>query len=111
MTMYVWSLEDFEANAVLSKENATKAIPMTLTENGEYTATIDGIAAKDLDKAVYVSFVYSDGTTEHCGGVLGYTIGMYCKSQASKTGALSDWQRPAQCTGITQSSCLARYEI
>ena len=56
----------------------------------EYLAVVEGIAAKDLDKAAYVSFVYSDGTTEHCGGVLGYTIGMYCKSQASKTGTLAD---------------------
>ena len=53
-------------------------------------ATLAGIAAKDLDKAVYVSFVYSDGTTEHCGGVIGYTIGLYCKSQAKQTGTLAE---------------------
>ena len=88
--MYVWSLEDYEAAEVLTKENATKAVKMELTESGEYLAAVDGIAAKDLDKAAYVSFVYSDGTTEHCGGVLGYTIGMYCKSQASKTGTLTE---------------------
>ena len=90
VTMYVWSLEDFNGVDVLSRENATKAISMTLTESGEHMATVDGIAAKDLDKAVYVSFVYSDGTTDHCGGVLGYTIGMYCKTQVAKTGTLSE---------------------
>ena len=90
VTMYIWSLEDFNAASVLTKANATKAVKMELTETGEYLGTVDGIAAKDLDKAAYVSFVYSDGTTEHCGGVLGYTIGMYCKSQASKTGTLAD---------------------
>ena len=88
--MYIWSLEDYEAAEVLTKENATKAVKMTLTESGEYLALVDGIAAKDLDKAAYVSFVYSDGTTEHCGGVIAYTIGMYCKSQASKTGTLAE---------------------
>ena len=90
VTMYIWSLEDYNAASVLTKSNATKSVKMTLTETGEYMATVDGIAAKDLDKAAYVSFVYSDGTTEHCGGVLGYTIGMYCKSQASKTGTLAE---------------------
>ena len=88
--MYIWSLEDYEAAEVLTKENATKAVKMELTETGEYLAVLDGIAAKDLDKAAYVTFCYSDGTTDYCGGVLGYTIGMYCKSQASKTGTLAD---------------------
>ena len=90
VTMYLWSLEDFQGAQVLTKENATKAIPMTLTESGEYLGVADGIAAKELDKAVYASFVYSDGTTEHCGGVVAYTIGLYCKSQAAQTGALAD---------------------
>ena len=90
VTMYIWSLEDYEAAEVLTKENATKAVTMELTATGEYLAAVDGIAAKDLDKATYVTFCYSDGTTDHCGGVLGYTIGLYCKSQTSKTGALAD---------------------
>ena len=90
VTMYIWSLEDYEAAEVLTKENATKAVTMELTATGEYLAAVDGIAAKDLDKATYVTFCYSDGTTDHCGGVLGYTIGLYCKSQASQTSALAD---------------------
>ena len=90
VTMYLWTLEDYNAAQVLTKDNATKAVKMTLTESGEYLGLVDGIAAKDLDKAVYVSFVYSDGTTEHCGGVIGYTIGLYCKSQAGKTGLLAE---------------------
>ena len=88
--MYVWTLEDLNKASVLTKTNATKAVKMTLTETGEYLGVVDGIAAKDLDKAIYVTFVYSDGTTEHCGGVIGYTIGLYCKSQASKTGTLAE---------------------
>ena len=90
VTMYIWSPEDYNAAEVLTKENATKAVTMTLTESGEYLGTVEGIAAKDLDKAAYVTFCYSDGTTEYCGGVLGYTIGSYCATQADKTGALAD---------------------
>ena len=90
VTMYIWNLEDYNAADTLTRENATKAVFMTLTESGEYLGVVDGIAAKDLDKAVYVSVCYSDGTTEYCYGVIGYTIGIYCKSQASKTGALAD---------------------
>ena len=88
--MYLWSLEDYNKTSVLTRSNATKAVKMTLTSTGEYLGVVDGIAAKDLDKAAYVTFVYSDGTTNHCGGVIGYTIGLYCKSQASKTGTLAE---------------------
>ena len=90
VTMYIWSLEDYEAADALTRDNATRAVTMTRTETGEYLGVVDGIAAKDLDKAAYVTFCYNDGTADHCGGVLGYTIGLYCKSQASKTGTLAD---------------------
>ena len=90
VTMYIWSLEDYEAADVLTRENATKAVKMTLTESGEYLGVVDGIAAKDLDKAAYVTFCYNDGTTDHCGGVIAYTIGLYCKAQAAKTGTMAD---------------------
>jgi hypothetical protein len=39
---------------------------------------------------VYVAFCYTSGSTEYCSGVVGYSIGTYCTSQASKTGTLAD---------------------
>lgn len=90
ITMYIWNYSDFISATTLTKQNATKAVTMTLTGTGEYLAVVDGIAAKDLDQAVYVSFCYSDGTTDYCAGVIGYSIGSYCASQASKTGTLAD---------------------
>ena len=90
ITMYVWNYADYTAAASLDKSNATQAITMTLTESGEYLAVVEGIAAKDLDRGVYVSFCYSDGTTDYCSGVIGYSIGAYCVSQAAKTGTLAD---------------------
>lgn len=90
VTMYVWNYTDYSQATTLTKANATEAVTMTLTESGEYLAVVENIAAKDLDKAIYVSFCYSDGTTDYCAGVIGYSIGAYCASQASKTGALAD---------------------
>ena len=90
ISMYVWNQADYEAASKLSKTNATKVLNMTKTGSEEYVATVDNIAAKELDDVVYVSFVYSDGTTEYCSGVLGYSIGQYCKAQASKTGTMAD---------------------
>ena len=90
ITMYVWNQEHYNSVTSLSKNNATMTINMTKTSSDEYVAVVDGIAAKDLDKGVYVSFCYSDGTTNYCSGVVGYSIGTYCTSQASKTGSLAE---------------------
>mgnify|MGYP003293480294 CR=1 FL=1 len=90
ITMYYWNQADFDAAKALSKDNATKAITMTPCDNGEYMAVVDGIAAKDLDSGIYVAFCYSDGTTDYCSGIIGYSIGAYCKNQASKTGTLAE---------------------
>ncbi len=78
VTLYYWTAEDFAQAEPLSAENATGS--MVMTGDGEYTATVDGIAAKDIDDAVYVAAVYSDGMQTHCTGVLPYSIGTYCKT-------------------------------
>jgi hypothetical protein len=57
---------------------------------GQYRGDIEGIAAKDLSKAVYVAAVYSDGTTTWTSGVLGYSIGAYCSNQAKNTDAMAE---------------------
>ena len=90
IVMYVWNQEDYEAALSLSKANATMAINMSKTGSSEYVGVVEGIAAKDLDKGIYVSFCYTSGTTEYCSGVVGYSIGTYCNSQASKTGTLAE---------------------
>ena len=42
-----------------------------------------------MDKGIYVSFVYSDGTNTYCSGILGYSIGMYCQGLASGSDAMA----------------------
>jgi hypothetical protein len=81
VTMYYWNQADYDAAEVLTADNATAAIAMDGT--GTYQAAIKGIAAKDLDKGIYVAFVYSDGTTTYSSGVLAYSIGTYCNASVN----------------------------
>ena len=89
ITLYYWTEADFNAADVLTVENASGAVAMT-DEGSQFRGDIEGIAAKDLAKAIYVAAVYSDGTTTWTSGVLGYSIGAYCSSQATGTGTMAE---------------------
>ena len=90
ITLYCWNEADFNATDVLTVENASGSLKMEGTGTEQYRGDIVGISAKDLSQAVYVAAVYSDGTTTWTSGVLGYSIGAYCSSQASKGGDIAD---------------------
>ena len=89
VTLYYWTEADYNAASVLTTANATGAIAMK-NEGGQYRGDIEGVAAKDLATAIYVAAVYSDGSTTWTSGVLGYSIGAYCGSQASGTGTMAE---------------------
>ena len=89
ITLYYWTEADYNAADVLTVENATGAVAMT-DEGSQFRGDIEGIAAKDLAKAIYVAAVYSDGSTTWTSGVLGYSIGAYCSSQATGTGTMAE---------------------
>ena len=95
VTMYYWNQADYDAAEVLTAENAIDAITMTGTDT--YQAAIKGIAAKDLDRGIYVAFVYSDGTATYSSGVLAYSIGTYCTTNAAGT---ADVAALAQATAV-----------
>ena len=85
ITMYYWSEADFNAASVLSTSNATGSFKLEGSGTGEYRGDITGIAAKELSEAVYVACAYKDSNgTVWTSGVLGYSIGSYCSSQATK---------------------------
>ncbi len=90
MTFFYWNAKDFVTADVLSIDNATGSAVMT-NEDGVYSAAISGIAAKDVDGALYACGVYTDvnGNT-YSTGILPYSLGYYCSNQANGTGALSD---------------------
>ena len=79
MKLYFWNEDTYNAVSELTAENADKAVTMTL-ENGSYTASSDEIAAKYLDKTVYVAAVYESNGVSYCSGVLPYSIAAYCQN-------------------------------
>ena len=84
ITLYYWNAEDYNGNSVLTSSNATGKFKLEGTGTGEYRGDITGIAAKALSEAVYVACAYKSNGTVWTSGVLGYSIGSYCSSQASK---------------------------
>ena len=66
-----------------TRSNATKAVKMTLTESGEYLGVVDGIAAKDMDKTVYVAAMYTCNGVPFATNVIAYSLGRYCETIAA----------------------------
>ena len=89
ITLYYWNAADYNASSVLTTSNATGSIRLSGSGTSQYSGEISGIAAKAISEAVYVAAVYSYGGTTWTSGVLGYSIGSYCSSQASKGGDIA----------------------
>ena len=90
MTFYYWNAADFAAVDVLSVDNATGSAVMT-NNNGEYSAAISGIAAKDIDSALYACGVYTDASgNTYSTGILPYSLGFYCGNQVKAGGETAD---------------------
>lgn len=81
--LYYWDQSTYCAVDCCTAENASGVLTMSLRDDGQYHASIEGISAKDLDQTVFAAAVYSDGTTNYCSGILSYHIGSYCSSFAS----------------------------
>ena len=80
---YYWSQADFEACQTMTADNATGSMVMS-AEGSRYGAAIEGIAAKEIDSALYACGVYTDaqGVT-HSTGILPYSLGFFCGNQAT----------------------------
>ena len=94
--MYYWTAADYAKASTLTPSNASGCIIMT-GSNGVYHAAVEEIAAKDLDGTIYVAAGYNSNGKNYCTGVLPYSIGSYCVSQASTAG---DMQPFAQATAV-----------
>ena len=90
ITLYYWTEADFEANEVLTVDNATGSLKLEGTGTEQYRGDIGGIAAKNLSENIYVAAIYSDGTTTWTSSVLGYSIGAYCGRLATNGGTIAD---------------------
>ena len=90
MTFYYWNDEDFAANSVLTTKNATGSVVMT-QEGDRYGAAIEGIAAKDIDDALYACGVYTDVSgNNYSTGILPYSLGFYCGNQVKANGSTAN---------------------
>ena len=90
VTLYYWTQDAYDAATTLKASNASGRIQMTAVGDGSYHCAITGIAAKDLNKTIYVAGGYKSGSSNFCTGVLPYSIGTYCASQYSKATAAKD---------------------
>ena len=90
ITLYFWNAKDYDAVSTLTTANASGSMKLEGSGTGEYRGDIVGIAAKNLGEGVYVAAVYENNGTTWTSGVLGYSIGAYCSSQATKGGTIAD---------------------
>jgi hypothetical protein len=79
--IFYWTEADYNAASSLSPNNATGRI--TMTSSGDFEGIVEGIAAKDLGDTIYVVAGYRSGGVSYCTGVLPYSIGAFCVSQAN----------------------------
>jgi hypothetical protein len=81
VTLFYWTEADYNAASILSPSNASGRI--TMEGSNVFFAVVEGIAAQDLDDTIYVVAGYRSGGVSYCTGVLPYSIGAFCASQAS----------------------------
>ena len=98
ITLYYWNKADYNGADVLTPANATGRFKLDGSGTDQYRGDITGISAKALSEAVYVAAAYKDSSgTVWTSGVLGYSIGAYCGSQASKD---TDFSALAMATAV-----------
>ncbi len=85
LMLFYWTEEDYKAATTLSPNNATGRLAMSGTN--VFAGLVEGIPAKDLDDTIYVVVGYRSDGVSYCTGVLPYSIGAFCVSQASSGSA------------------------
>lgn len=92
MTFYYWTAEDYNAVSVLTMDNATGSMTASATSvMGQYMATVENIAAKEMDETVFFAAVYESGGVRYCTNVMAYSLGAYCVDrEASGSGTMKD---------------------
>lgn len=102
MKLYYWTQADYEAADQLTADNATGI--STMTGLNSYGAAVKQIAAKDMDSTVYVAAVYSSNGETYCSGVIAYSLGAYCDSQATGNSSISSFAEAAAVYGAYAKS-------
>jgi len=79
ITFYYWTADDYNKLGTLTVSNATGTMKMSAS-GGQYSATVSGIAAKQMDAPIYIAAVYTSGATNYFTNVIAYSLGAYCKN-------------------------------
>ena len=81
----MWDSATYNSVSTLLPSNAVATSTCELVD-GRYLGVVTGIAAKDVDKTIYVAAVYTgtDGQT-YVSGVIAYSLGYYLENQAGGT--------------------------
>lgn len=88
MTLYYWTVDDYNAVDILTAENASGVVSTAeTTVAGQYMGTIEGIAAKQIDQSVFFAAVYESGGVTYCTGVYSYSLASYCMDRISNGSA------------------------
>ena len=83
LTLYIWTPEAYAAADILTAENASQTVSMTICGQGSYWGQVKNIAAKGLDDTYYVAGVYTDDSgNTYCTGVIAYSVSQYCLNKA-----------------------------
>ena len=86
LTFAYWDADTYNSADKLTTANATGLFKMT-QDGDAWTAAVEGIAAKDIDKTIYVAAVYKSGGTVYVSKVIPYSIGKYCETIAAQGNA------------------------
>ena len=84
LTVYYWNEQDYDNATALTVDNATGTVTMQL-QGSQYVANVAGIAAKELDKTIFVAIVYEVNGVRYCSGVIAYSVGRYLEQIAANT--------------------------
>ena len=81
VTFVYWDSETYKNAERLDTNNATGMMKMVPDGNRWYAA-VEGIAAKDMDKTIYVAAIYKSGGQVYTTSVIAYSLGKYCETIA-----------------------------
>lgn len=84
ITLYYWDAEAYAATDSLLPSNATGVLTTDGSGTNAYKATVQDIAAKEMDSVIYVCALYVSSGETYCTGVLPYSLGAYCQDRIAK---------------------------
>lgn len=86
LTLYYWSLDDFNAVSKLTVDNATGTLKINSPNStGEYFAAIENIVAKKVDETLFFAAGYESDGVNYYTSVIAYSVGAYCVDRIANT--------------------------